>query len=96
MIMRPTLEIKPETLSRWMKFIRFHPDLAERFMDCFWESQLTSKQNIISLLEDREMSVPQLLETRQPVAQRRPTHRSQIGGHALKLAVGIATPRYEE
>lgn len=53
--MRPTLEIKPETLSRWMKFIRFHPDLAERFMDCFWESQLTSKQNIISLLEDREM-----------------------------------------
>jgi hypothetical protein len=46
------VEIKPETLADWMKFIRFHPDLAERFMDCFWESQLTSKSHLLYALED--------------------------------------------
>jgi hypothetical protein len=46
------MEIKPETLADWMKFIRFHPDLAERFMDCFWESQLTSKSHLLYALED--------------------------------------------
>ena len=35
------------SLSNWMKFIRFHPDKAERFMDCFWESQLDSKFRVI-------------------------------------------------
>lgn len=49
------MEIRPRTLATWMKFIRFHPDLAERFMDCFWESQLISKQSILCLLEDREI-----------------------------------------
>jgi len=46
------MEVKPETLADWMKFIRFHPDLAERFMDCFWESQLTSKSHLLYALED--------------------------------------------
>lgn len=46
------MEIKAETLADWMKFIRFHPDLAERFMDCFWESQLTSKSHLLYALED--------------------------------------------
>lgn len=50
--MERPVEIKPETLSDWMKFIRFHPDLAERFMDCFWESQLTSKSHLLYALED--------------------------------------------
>ena len=45
------MEIKPETLSKWIKFIRFHPDLAERYMDCFWESQTISKQFLLNMLE---------------------------------------------
>jgi|SRR5210317_1369278 hypothetical protein len=48
------MEIKPETLSNWIKFIRFHPDLAERFMDCFWESQLVSKSNLLYALERKK------------------------------------------
>lgn len=46
------MEIKAETLADWIKFIRFHPDLAERFMDCFWESQLSSKSHLLYALED--------------------------------------------
>lgn len=46
------MEIKPETLADWIKFIRFHPDLANRFMDCFWDSQLNSKSHLMYALED--------------------------------------------
>ena len=50
--MERPVEIKPQTLADWMKFIRFHPDLAERFMDCFWESQLESKGHLLSALKN--------------------------------------------
>jgi len=42
--------VKPKTLESWIKFIRFHPDRAERYMDQFWESQLRSKENLINVL----------------------------------------------
>ena len=41
------------SLSNWMKFIRFHPDRAERFMDCFWESQLDSKMRVVETAQTR-------------------------------------------
>lgn len=45
------MEIKANTIESWMKFIRFHPDLAERYMDCFWGSQLESKARLLIELE---------------------------------------------
>ena len=45
------MEIKASTIESWMKFIRFHPDLAERYMDCFWGSQLESKSRLLIELE---------------------------------------------
>lgn len=44
------MNIEPETLESWIKFIRFHPDKAERYMDCFWDSQLTSKMHLLNVL----------------------------------------------
>lgn len=48
------MHIKSETLEGWMKFIRFHPDKAERYMDCFWGSQLSSKRNLLGVLEGED------------------------------------------
>jgi len=42
--------VKPKTLESWIKFIRFHPDRAERYMDQFWESQLKSKEQLVNVL----------------------------------------------
>lgn len=44
------MNIEPETLESWIKFIRFHPDKADRYMDCFWNSQLTSKMFLLNTL----------------------------------------------
>ena len=47
------MNIEPETLESWIKFIRFHPDKAERYMDCFWGSQLTSKMHLLNVLSEK-------------------------------------------
>ena len=46
------MNIEPETIESWIKFIRFHPDKAERYMDCFWQSQLISKMHLLNVLVD--------------------------------------------
>lgn len=46
------MNIKPETLESWIKFIRFHSDLAESYMDCFWLSQLKSKEHLLDALDE--------------------------------------------
>lgn len=49
------MNIQPKTLESWMKFIRFHPDLAETYMNCFWLSQLQSKEHLIDVLDEMQM-----------------------------------------
>jgi hypothetical protein len=44
------MKVNPKTIESWMKFIRFHPDLSERYMDQFWGSQVTSKEQLINVL----------------------------------------------
>ena len=45
------MNIEPKTLESWIKFIRFHPDLADTYMNCFWESQLKSKNMLMDILQ---------------------------------------------
>jgi len=39
--------IKPEYIVAWMNFIRNHPE-DKRFLECFWESQIKSKNFLIN------------------------------------------------
>lgn len=45
------LNLEPRTIESWMKFIRYHPDQADRYMDCFWFSQIDSKARLLVELE---------------------------------------------
>lgn len=41
--------IRTERVIQWMNYIREHPDHTE-FLECFWESQLTSKEWLLNNL----------------------------------------------
>lgn len=43
-------------LSSWMFFLRSNPEYVDRFVDCFWPSQILSKEAAIELLTDLEFA----------------------------------------
>lgn len=44
--------IDSKLISIWMRYIRDNPSNAQRFSECFWESQLVSKEAAIELLKN--------------------------------------------
>ncbi len=57
MDMHRQMNIKHKTVASWMKYIRNNAsdfDIVDRFSECFWESQLDSKHEIIKFFPDDE------------------------------------------
>ena len=41
------MEIRPNTIATWFNILRENPEMLPRFSECFWESQLKSKEIIV-------------------------------------------------
>jgi hypothetical protein len=42
------MHVNSKTISTWFNILRDNPEMYPRYMECFWESQLVSKERIIS------------------------------------------------
>lgn len=47
------MKINYTLVSKWMEYIRNHPENSYRFSECFWPSQLISKSAAIEMLESK-------------------------------------------
>lgn len=50
------MHVRPKTLSSWFNILRENPDMLSRYGECFWESQLVSKERIVDYVFPEERS----------------------------------------